>query len=259
MRAAAGGGAQPLVGLTVAVTRPPTKGGRLAAELRRLGALVVDAPALRLVPPRDRTALERAAARVDEYDWVMVTSEAGVEALSAAVAVAGGRAPRRLAAVGPRTAAAAAARGWHAALVPERYDAEGVLEQIDRTGVPLAGVSVLLAVAEESRDVLLEGLEARGATVERVTAYASAPAATSDLAELAGTLRAGRLDLLTFTSASAARNLLAALGPPILSVPVAAIGRVTAGAARDLGYSVEAVAEEHTIDGLVEAVRRWWA
>lgn len=258
MRAAGGGGVQPLAGLTVGVTRPPAKGGRLAAELRRLGALVVDAPALRLVPPPDATALERAAARVDEYDWVMLTSEAGVQALSAAVAVAGGGAPRRLAAVGPRTAAAAAARGWHAGLVPERYDAEGVLEQIDRTGVPLAGSSVLLAVAEDSRDVLLEGLEARGATVERVTAYASAPAAASDLAELAAALRAARLDLLTVTSASAARNLLAALGPPVLAVPIAAIGPVTAGAARDLGYSVEAVAEEHTIDGLVEAVRRWW-
>ena len=254
-----GRGVQSLAGLTVGVTRPPTKGGRLAADLKRLGALVIAAPALRLVPPPDLAALERAAARVDEYDWVMVTSAAGVQALSAAVAAAGGRAPRRLAVVGPWTAAAAVAAGWHADMVPERYDAEGLLEQLDRAAVPLAGANVLLAVAEDARDVLREGLDVRGAMVERVTAYAAAPAAASDLGELATALRAGRLDLLTFTSALAARNLLAALGPPILAVPVAAIGPVTAGTARDLGYAVEAVAQEHTIDGLIEAVRRWWA
>ena len=248
---------QPLAGLTLAVTRPRTKGGRLTADLTRLGARVIDTPAFRLTPPPDSAALERAAARLGEYDWVMLTSEAGVRALSAAVAAGGGGAPRRLAVVGPRTAAAAAAAGWLADLVPERYDAGGLLEQLDRAGAPLCGVNVLLAVAQDARETLREGLEARGAVVEQVTAYAAAPAVASDLGELAAALRAGRLDLLTLTSASAARNLLAALGPPLLAVPVVAIGGVTAGTARDLGYAVEAVAETHTIDGLVEAVRRW--
>ena len=250
--------AAPLRGLTVAVTRPPTKGDRLAAELERLGAAVIDAPALRLVPPADPTGLADAAARLGDFDWVMVTSAAGVQALHHAARVAGGRAPRRLAVVGSQTAAAAAAVGWEAHLLPERFDAEGLLERIDSTAVALAGAAVLIAVAENARDVLSDGLAARGASVHRVAAYGSVPATPQELAALDAAIRAGRMDLITFTSSSAARNVLAVLGRGVLAVPAAAVGPVTAAAARELGYPVVAVAEEHTMEGLVGAVIGWW-
>jgi len=248
-----------LADLTVAVTRPPTKGDRLAADLERLGATVVDAPALHLVPPADPKPLASAAARLGEFDWVVLTSAAGVQALSDAVRVAGGGAPRRLAVVGAQTAAAAAAVGWQAEVVPERFDAEGLLERLDRGALSFEGASVLLAVAENARDVLLEGLAARGAAVTRVAAYGSAAASAADLGELAAAIRSGRVDLLTFTSSAAARNLVAALGAFVLAVPVAAVGPVTARTARELGYAVVAVAEEHTMEGLIQAVIRWWA
>ena len=252
------GGSEPLAGLTVAVTRPATKEGRFAADLVRLGADVIEAPLLRLVPPRDPKPLLGAAARLDEFDWVVLTSSAGVRALSQAVAGAGGSAPARLAVVGERTAAVASAAGWRPDLVPVRFDAEGLLEAFDEASVPLNGVRVLLAVAEGAREVLPVGLRARGATVEQVVAYGSVAAAPGDLTELAAGLRDGRIDLLTFTSSSAARNLLAALGPSVLTVPTAAVGPVTAAAARELGYRVVVVAEEHTMDGLVGAVSSWW-
>src|SRR5690606_35196851 len=136
------------------------------------GAAVIAAPALRLVPPADPAPLRAAAARLDAFDWTVVTSVAGVEALARA---AGGAAPRRLAAVGSQTARAAAAAGWRVDLVPERFDAEGLLEAFDRAAVPLAGAAVLLAVAADARAVLPDGLRARGAAVERVTAYAAEP------------------------------------------------------------------------------------
>jgi uroporphyrinogen III methyltransferase/synthase len=117
---------------------------------------------------------------------------------------------------------------------------------------------VLLAVAENARDALREGLTARGAVVERVAAYGSVAAGPEELQAIDAAVRAGRLDLLTFTSSSAARNLLAALGPQVLAVPVAAVGPVTARTARELGYPVAAQAEEHTMDGLILAVTRWW-
>ena len=145
-----------LAGLTVAVTRPSTKGDTLTAQLTALGARVLDAPALRIVPPADPGPLRRAAARLDEFDWVMVTSVTGVEALAAA-GREGGRSPRRLAVVGSQSAAAAVAAGWSVDLVPRRYDAEGLLEQLDREGVALAGARVLLPLAEGARDVLREG------------------------------------------------------------------------------------------------------
>ena len=252
------GGSGPLAGLTVAVTRPATKEGRLAADLAGLGADVIEAPLLRLVPPRDPKPLLGVATRLDEFDWVVLTSSAGVRALSQAVARAGGSAPDRLAVVGKRTAAVASAVGWRPDLVPARFDAEGLLKAFDDASVPLNGVRVLLALAEGAREIVREGLRARGATVEQVAAYGSVATAPGDLTELAAGLRDRRIDLLTFTSSSAARNLLAALGPSVLAVPTAAVGSVTAGTARELGYMVVVVAEEHTMDGLVRAVSSWW-
>jgi uroporphyrinogen III methyltransferase/synthase len=249
----------PLSGLTVAVTRPPTKGDRLAADLEKLGARVIDAPALRLVPPADPQPLAGAAGRVADFDWVVLTSAAGVQALSDATRARGGGAPRRLAVVGSQTAVAAAAVGWHAELVPERFDAEGLLERIDRAGESLEGLSVLLAVAENARDVLADGLAARGARVERVAAYGSVATSAAELGELDAAIRAGRVELLTFTSSGAARNLVEVLGASVLAVPVAAVGPVTARTARELGYPVVAVAEEHTMDGLIQSVIGWWA
>ena len=254
-----GPSARPLAGLIVAVTRPRTKGDRLAAELRRLGAEVVEAPAFHLTPPRDPGPLARAAARLADFDWVAVTSAAGIHALAAAAQAAGGGSPRRLAVVGSETSAAAAAAGWEVTMVPDRFDAEGLLEALDHTAVRLAGAHVLLPLAEGAREVLPEGLRARGARVERVAAYGSAPAAPADLEELSACLRDGRFRLLTFSSSSAARNLLAAVGERVLAVPVAAVGPVTAETSRELGYRVVTVAEEYTMDGLVQAVVTWWA
>jgi uroporphyrinogen III methyltransferase/synthase len=91
-----------------------------------------------------------------------------------------------------------------------------------------------------------------------VAAYGSVPATRQELAALEAAVRAGRVDLITFTSSSAARNVLAVLGRPVLAVPAAAVGPVTAATARELGYPVVAVADEHTIEGLAGAVIRWW-
>jgi uroporphyrinogen-III synthase len=250
----------PLRGLRVAVTRPVTKGDRLATALARWGATVIEAPAIRLAPPVDPAALAWAAQRIAEYDWVIVTSVAGVEALSAALRGQGVAAvPRRLGVVGSRTEAAAREAGWRVDLVPERFDAEGLLEVLDRDEVSVAGARVLLPLAEGARDVLREGLTARGAEVQQVVAYRSVASSREELAVLERALADGQVDLLTFTSASAAHALREALGAAACAVPVAAVGPVTASAATALGYRVEAVAEEHTMDGLAEAVRRWWA
>jgi uroporphyrinogen-III synthase len=73
---------------------------------------------------------------------------------------------------------------------------------------------------------------------------------------LRAALHAGQIDLLTFTSPSAAENLLDSVGDDALRAPVAAIGPVTAEAATRLGYRVAAVADPHTVEGLLAAVTR---
>lgn len=257
-----GGPAQVLAGLVVVVTRPASEDEVLSRTLVGLGADVIRLPMISFEPPADPGPLALALDRWDRYDWVVFTSPRGVtwvaEALVARRSDPGRHPPRRLAVVGPSTATVAQGIGWTPELVPERFDAEGLLEAIDRRGESFSGARILLPVAEVARDTLATGLRDRGAQVDVVVAYRSATPDTIEDGLISGLLASASPTLIAFTSPSSARHLLDLAGGAVLRLPVAAIGSVTAEAARGLGYRVVAVPDHHTMDGLVGAVRRWW-
>jgi uroporphyrinogen-III synthase len=247
---------------TVLVTRPPPAGQELAALLEALGFRAHVFPVLELRPPRDASALRRAAERTaaGAYDWVALTSANGVRAFSAALAEVrqasrSAGLPARLAVVGAVTAAAAAREGWEVELVPELYTAEGLLDAFG--GVALEGKRVLLPVAEAARDVLPEGLRRRGARADVVIAYRTVAPEPRDVQELRALVREHRVELVTLASPSAAEGLLELVGAPALVLPVVAIGPVTAQAAEALGFRVASVASPHTAEGLAAAVAEW--
>jgi uroporphyrinogen III methyltransferase/synthase len=148
--------------------------------------------------------------------------------------------------------------------LPERYVAEGLLDAFAQHVV--RGQRVLLPRAHGSRDVLIDGLQALGARVDELLLYRSAVPSSPD-AEGLRRLRAGEIDVVTFASSSAVRNLLAMLdegqeqtakskrpADVLRGVTIAAIGPVTAAAVRDAGLEVGVEAAEYTIEGLVRAL-----
>src|SRR5215208_2329739 len=157
---------RPLFGRTIAVTRARAQASTLSARLRELGAEVVEAPAIRVVPRSPgEDPLAAAVAGIESYALVCLTSPNGADLLLDALAAAG-RDARALAgvtvaAIGPGTARALAARGVRADVVPERSVAEALVEAL--AGVPVEGRPVLVARAGEARDVLPEALHERGA------------------------------------------------------------------------------------------------
>ena len=81
-----------------------------------------------------------------------------------------------------------------------------------------------------------------------------------DTAGLVEQVRAGDVDVVTFTSSSTVRNLTEVLGGvPAAQPTVISIGPITSGTATELGWRVDAEAAEHTIDGVVAEVLAWWA
>ena len=194
--------------------------------------------------------------RLDRYRWLVFTSANGVGAFFDAGLAAQGLDTRALgtmsvAAIGPGTAAALERRGIVADLVPERFVAESLLEAFPAPGSP--GDRVLLARAETARDVLPDGLQARGYAVDVLPVYRTAPAAADPAA--VEQVRAGGVDAVTFTSSSTVTNFCDAVGALSEPAPVvASIGPVTSETARARGLTVEVEASEHTIDGLVRAL-----
>ena len=244
---------RPLLGRRVVVTRSRGQAGQLSDRLRVAGADVIEVPTIEIAEPADGGSAVRAAlARVSSYDWVVLTSPNGARRFTRELRDGRDLAGVLLAAIGPGTAAALAEERLVADLVPERYVAESLLAAFPDPPDGATG-RVLLARAEVARDVLPDGLRARGWDVDVVHAYRTIPAPVDDDVRA----RVSAADVVTFTSSSTVERLLDAVGPDHLPPTVACIGPVTAATARERGLRVDVEAPVHTIDGLVEALVAW--
>ncbi len=258
---------QPLWGRTILVTRTREQASDLVRQLRDLGARVLELPTIAIEPlPQDELA--GAIEDLAEFDWLAFTSANAVDLFfkcltdggSDARALAG----RRVAAIGPATAARLAEHGIRADLEPEEAVAESLAAALLEAGVG-GGTRVLLPRAAEARDVLVETLRQEGALVEEIAVYRTVVPAAVDEASLEA-LRAGEVDLVTLTSSSTARHFVSLIqsrgGEELLArikgqLKFASIGPITSNTATELGLTVAVESAEHTVPALVETIRRW--
>jgi uroporphyrinogen III methyltransferase/synthase len=239
---------RPLFGKRIVVTRAREQASGLVRELRALGAETVELPAIRIEDAADGgAALRRAALTVGEAAWVVFTSANTVDRFVPLLRDGRDLAGVRIAAIGPGTADALTGFNLVADLVPERFVAESLLDAF-----PAGSGRVLLPRAAVARAVLPDGLRAKGWEVEVVEAYRTVAADVAP--EVVAAARAA--DAVTFTSSSTVTRYLEVAGPDAIAPVVVCIGPVTAQTARDHGIVVDAVAEEHSIPGLVDAVVR---
>jgi uroporphyrinogen III methyltransferase / synthase len=228
---------RPLHGQVVAVTRARAQAGALAGRLRELGAEVLETPAIR-IEPRSVELPDPAA-----YTLVCFTSPNWVRLYFEAL----GRDARALAgvqvaAIGPGTAAELERAGVRADVVPERSVAEGLLEALP----DVRGERVLVARAAEAREVLPDGLRARGAEVDVVALY-------DTVAEPVDPDALDGATYVTFTSSSTVRFFLEG-GGRVGGARVVSIGPVTSTTLREHGIEPHVEAEQHDLDGLVRAI-----
>jgi uroporphyrinogen III methyltransferase/synthase len=261
----------PLAGKRVLITRSRAQASTLAELLAAEGAHPIVLPALELERRVDEPAFDAAVEglRAGGYAWTVFTSTNAVETMFELLRARGidarAFAGVRVCAIGGATAEALAARGLLADLVPPEAVGESVVEaMVAAGGAALAGARVLLPRAEGGRAVLPDGLRAAGATVDEVTLYVAAPPASAPPEALA-LLRTGNIDAVAFTSSSTVRNLLTVLGEDagaragVTGALVACIGPATAETARSAGLSVDVEAAEHSVPGLVAALREAFA
>ncbi len=254
---------RPLFGQRIVVTRARAQASMLSKRLFELGAEPVEVPVIRIDTPVDGgAALREATKRLGDYDWLVLTSANGVDRTFDAVPDTRALGGVRVAAIGPGTAEALARYRVVADIVPERFVAESLLaafpdpsDLADGPGATGAGRSdgpgrVLLARAAVARDVLPDGLRAKGWQVDVVEAYrtqAVEPTAAQRDAVAAA-------DAVTFTSSSTVTNFVASFGVDLVPPVVACIGPVTAATARQHGLTVDVEASVHTTEGLLDAL-----
>jgi uroporphyrinogen-III synthase len=261
----------PLAGLRILVGRARHQASVLSSGLRKLGATVVEIPFIEVRKPRSYKPLDSALKNLREYDWLILTSVNGVDAVWERL-----RELRltkkyikhlKIAAIGPATSKAIETRGVKVNVVPEEYVAESVVKSVRKE---IAGKRVLLARARIARDVIPRELTKLGARVDVVEAYETI-IPQSSRTRLRRILKdqKRRPHVITFTSSSTVKNFVALLEKntlrgrlrprkkrPLDGIRLASIGPVTSSTLRELGLPVDIEATEYTIPGLIKAITR---
>ena len=255
---------RPLFGRRIVVTRSLEQAEELVDALETLGAHAIIAPTFRLAPPEDPEAVDRAAASLDKYHWVVFESATAVTRLLSALH----RGPRdlrvlggvRVCAIGPSTADRLIAGGIKPDVIIPEYRVESISDALASTG-PLKGQQILVVRPDHLRDVLASDLASRGASVTDLIAYRTAAESPDSPAaqDLYRSLLDNRIDAVLFTSPTAVRRFAGIIGEEqvadlLNTTVVAAIGPVTAAAARELGIQPKVVPDTYTVPGLVRAV-----
>jgi uroporphyrinogen-III synthase len=253
----------PLAGTRILVGRARHQAGSLSTSLRSLGASVIEIPFIEIRKPQSYGPLDEVLKNIKRYDWLILTSANGVEAMWERVRRL--RITRRklkhlqIAAIGPATKKAIVKHGLKVKMVPEEYVAESVVKGLRDE---VKGKRVVLIRAKVARDVIPEELRAAGAQVDVIEAYETVVPEESR-ARLAALMKnsARRPHVVTFTSSSTVKNFAELLANSKASsqkllrdVQFASIGPVTSATLRELQMPVAIEAREFTMGGLIRAI-----
>lgn len=253
---------RPLFGKTVVVTRALSQSANLRRALEDEGAIVVEIPAIEILPPRSFGPMDGAIERLGSFDWIVFTSTNGVDYFFDRLNSKGGDARAlaraRIAAVGSATEKELLRYGVRADFVPSAFSTDDLVRELVRSSDP-RGLKFLLLRSHIAPPNLAVKLKRAGARVSEVAAYRT----LSSRSRVRSHIRALRSepDAVCFTSASTTDGFFGALPKPEIRrrlgrARIVSIGPVTSGAVRRRGFRVHAEADPYTAEGLTAAVIR---
>jgi uroporphyrinogen III methyltransferase / synthase len=233
----------------------------LGAQLRALGADVLDLPTIRIEPPTDLRAFAELVQDAHAYDWIVFTSPDGVtmffDLFYKLYDDAREIGAARIAAVGPSTAQRIKEFRLHVDLQSAEFDGDAIVREFRKDG-SVENLRILLVRAEKARELLAKEITALGAIVDEGFAYRTVPETRDDSGARRQFFEEGA-DLITFTSLATVENFLALGLPWPAGMQIASIGPATSKAARDRGLEVAVEARRHDISGLVDAVGKFFS
>lgn len=251
----------PLSGKRIVVTRARDQASLLAQKITELGGEAIEIPTIAILPPvnEDLVKLDQELRRLNEYTWLVFTSTNGVQSfwqrMQQLKMDVRGLANLKLAAVGAATAQQLWSYGLKADFIPASFTTASLLEGL----LKMTGKAdkVLLPRTDIAPEELEQGLKKAGISCTTVTAYRTELDSNS-LAKLQAYCERGSMDYITFTSSSTVHNFMKMVSQAVLlkirPSQIVCIGPVTAETARQAGLDVKAVADNHTIDGIIDTI-----
>jgi uroporphyrinogen III methyltransferase/synthase len=259
-----------LFGHRILVTREHSTGFE---PLEELGAEIIEFPTIKIVPPHNWTELDTAIAKIESYHWLIFTSINGVKFFFKRF-FEKGRDIRdlkgmRICAVGSKTEADIQRYGIKVDLVPEEFNAEGLINafisKCQKSAAhnkehSLKDIRFLLPRAETAREILPQKVKELGGEIDIVTAYRAVKPERHGK-RLKRFLKEGRISIATFTSGATFKNFLSLMENDarelLKGVAIAVIGPVTARAVEKAGFKVHIMPKQATIDAMVQNIIEW--
>src|SRR5271167_2765401 len=193
--------ALPLSGCRVLVSRARRQAGALSSTLKELGCQVIEIPFIEIRKPSSFKPLDTALRNLATYDWLIMTSVNGVEALFDRLAKQKldkqVLSHLKIAAIGPATKSAIESHGPIVTVTPKEYVAESVVNSLQTA---VNGKHVLLVRAKVARDVIPRELRKAGAVVDVVEAYETVTPKSSEKRLRAALAGKRKPHAITFTS-----------------------------------------------------------
>ena len=255
---------RPLFGKRIVVTRPREQAKELTDRIESMGAEAIEAPMIRIEPPEDYAPLDAACRAVAGFDFIVFSSANAVDSfmerlLESPLDVRELKGVK-ICAVGPSTAERLKRYGLKIDVTPAEFRAEALVHAISEAG-NVGGLRILLPHADIGREIVADELRKQGADVTEVVAYRTVveePGREGD-PDIYRMLLERRIDVVTFTSASAVRNFVKTLGTEqavdlLRTTIVASIGPVTAEAAAQCGIQTTIMPQQYTVPALVAAI-----
>jgi uroporphyrinogen III methyltransferase/synthase len=253
-----------LKGKKILITRPVEQAKGFIKALKVQGAQPISFPTIRIISPRGWSKVDKAIEHLSGYDTLIFTSVNGVkfffQRLNEKGKNIGPLKKLKMVAIGPKTAAAIERRHLRIYIVPQKFQAESIVEALEKTGI--TGKRFLLPRAEKARDVLPKEIRKRGGHIDVVTVYRTGKG-EGNIQEVKELFRKKLIDVITFTSSSTVKNFVELLAEKNISKMikdsvVASIGPVTAATALSLGIKTDIMPPKYTVPGLVKAISEYF-
>ena len=251
---------QVLADKTIVVTRSLAQARNLSDALERYGASIIEFPTIDI-----KLLIDDIPTTMDNVDWIVFTSANAVRGLHASAKAENLklRFPKsKICCVGPATEVVAQKAGLNVDLLPDVYTAGNVYAALLEVEGDLQGKRVLLPRGNIANNTLRDSLLQAGVQVETAIVYETEcpPRDDDKIAELLD----ANPDMVTFTSASTARNFVKLLGKDRVGeiktrMAFASIGPQTTRAAQSAGMEIYVEPEQHDIPGLTEAIVTYYS
>ena len=278
---------KPMFGHRVLVTREHSEGFE---PLEELGAEIIEFPTIEIAPPENYNELDAAIDKIETYNWLIFTSGNGIKYFIKRFIERGNDIRDlkgiRICAIGTKTAAEIKKYGIKVDLMPDEFNAEGLISAVVQkcrfilrsaaengsaevtSALPsfsaseLKGMKFLLPRAEKAREIFPEKVRELGGEIDVPVTYRAIKPEIHGK-RLKRFLKEGRISIATFTSAATFNNFREIIGEDadelLRDVAIAVIGPVTARAVEKAGLRVHIMPEEATIEAMVGEIINWAA